>query len=237
MLDLLRKLGILRYGVKTGKYTSAKDMPTEFLMDDVTNAEKDLVNKQDVEKVREGLKTPKGKKILKWIIIAIVGFIGVAFLLGVISGLNEDTTAVKGHDSAQKSEAAVVSQPAAVATKSLTVSSAALTPADEIHQVFEKVRQANFDEDINTFMTYYANDFPDRSGKRQKTLDTWNKYDFASLDFFIFDLNINGQQAHASIGWEIALLENGSAKPRLIETTNEVDLVKVGADWQIVSLQ
>lgn len=59
MLDLLRKLGILRYGTKTAKYTSAKDMPAEFLMDDVTNAEKDLFNKQDVAKVRELLKPPK----------------------------------------------------------------------------------------------------------------------------------------------------------------------------------
>lgn len=48
-IDILRKLGILRFGTKTGTYTSAKDMPAEFLMNDVYNADKDLVTKQDVK--------------------------------------------------------------------------------------------------------------------------------------------------------------------------------------------
>lgn len=48
-IDILRKLGILRFGTKTGTYTSAKDMPAEFLMDGVYNADKELVTKQDVK--------------------------------------------------------------------------------------------------------------------------------------------------------------------------------------------
>ena len=79
MLNLLRKLGILRYGTKSYKYTSGRDMPARALMDDVYDEEKDLVNKQDIEKVREGIKTPKGKKTLKWIILGILGFLGVFF--------------------------------------------------------------------------------------------------------------------------------------------------------------
>jgi len=49
IIDILRKLGILRFGAKTGTYTSAKDMPAEFLMDGVFNADKELVTKQDVK--------------------------------------------------------------------------------------------------------------------------------------------------------------------------------------------
>jgi hypothetical protein len=49
LIDILRKLGILRFGTKTGTYTSAKDMPAEFLMEGVYNADKDLVTKQDVK--------------------------------------------------------------------------------------------------------------------------------------------------------------------------------------------
>ena len=94
-----------------------------------------------------------------------------------------------------------------------------------------------FEENIDLFMKYYASDFPDRSTKRKKTLDTWKKYDFASLDFFVFNLQIDEDRAHASVGWEIALLEDGSTKPRLIETTNEVELVKGRGEWQIISLK
>lgn len=40
--DLLRKLGILRWGAKAATYTSGKDRPAEFMMDDVFDARKDL---------------------------------------------------------------------------------------------------------------------------------------------------------------------------------------------------
>ncbi|MBI3392399.1 MAG: hypothetical protein HY039_04355 [Nitrospirae bacterium] len=47
-IGLLQKLGILRYGTKSGTYTSGKEMPAEFLMDGVYNSEKDLVHKEDL---------------------------------------------------------------------------------------------------------------------------------------------------------------------------------------------
>ena len=49
-VDVLRKLGILRYGTKSYKYTSAKDMPVGALLDDVYDEDKDLVNKKDYKK-------------------------------------------------------------------------------------------------------------------------------------------------------------------------------------------
>lgn len=50
LLDLLAKLGILRFGVKSASYTSAKDRPAEFMMDGVFDAKRDLTTKQDVRK-------------------------------------------------------------------------------------------------------------------------------------------------------------------------------------------
>lgn len=46
-IALLRKLGILRRGAESGTYTSGKEMPAEFLMDGVYDAEKDLVRRED----------------------------------------------------------------------------------------------------------------------------------------------------------------------------------------------
>lgn len=43
IIGWLRKLGILRYGTKSYTYTSGKDMPAEALMDDVYDADKDLI--------------------------------------------------------------------------------------------------------------------------------------------------------------------------------------------------
>ncbi len=47
LLEWLRKLGIVRYGSVSGKYTSMKDMKTELFMDNVYDAKKDLVHKGD----------------------------------------------------------------------------------------------------------------------------------------------------------------------------------------------
>jgi hypothetical protein len=47
-LDWLRKLGILRFGVKKAVWHSGKDLPAEMLMEGVFNAEKDLVTKKDL---------------------------------------------------------------------------------------------------------------------------------------------------------------------------------------------
>lgn len=46
----LRKLGILRYGSTTYKYTSGKDMPARALLDDVYDEKKDLVTKEDFKR-------------------------------------------------------------------------------------------------------------------------------------------------------------------------------------------
>ncbi len=70
-LDVLRKLGIVRYGAKAGAWTSGKDMPAEFLMDDVYDAKKDLTTKQDVDRVAEALKKSGGRKVLFWVTVAL----------------------------------------------------------------------------------------------------------------------------------------------------------------------
>ncbi len=51
LLDVLRKLGVVRYGVKKGTYRSGRDRPIEFMMDGVYNADKELVTKADIRKV------------------------------------------------------------------------------------------------------------------------------------------------------------------------------------------
>jgi hypothetical protein len=85
ILDVLRKLGILRYGTKAATYTSAKDMPAEFLMDDVFNADKDLVNREDVNKAAAAVKSPGGRKIMFWAVLPLCAFALLMFVAG--SGL------------------------------------------------------------------------------------------------------------------------------------------------------
>jgi hypothetical protein len=80
VLDVLRKLGIVRYGTKAATYTSAKDMPAEFLMDGVFNADKDLVNKEDVKNVTAAVKSLEGRKIMFWAVLPLCAFALLMFV-------------------------------------------------------------------------------------------------------------------------------------------------------------
>ena len=54
VIGWLRKLGILRFGSKSYRYTSGKDMPAEAFMDDVFDAEKDIMFDGDRKKNKKG---------------------------------------------------------------------------------------------------------------------------------------------------------------------------------------
>ena len=50
LLDILRKLGILRYGAQASVYTNAADRPASLQMDGVFD-EKDLVTAEDLKRL------------------------------------------------------------------------------------------------------------------------------------------------------------------------------------------
>lgn len=55
ILDILAKLGILRFGTKKATWTSGKDLPEEFLMNDVFNAKRDLTTAKDLKAAKDML--------------------------------------------------------------------------------------------------------------------------------------------------------------------------------------
>ena len=81
-MNLLRKLGIVRYGAKSGTYTSAKDMPTEFLMEGVYNADKDLVHREDIKDAAAAVKQGGGRKVFYWVSLVIGVLWLILFILG-----------------------------------------------------------------------------------------------------------------------------------------------------------
>jgi hypothetical protein len=58
VLDVLRKLGILRFGAEAGTYTRATDRPASLQMDGVFDSRKDLVTREDGREAVGGRKKP-----------------------------------------------------------------------------------------------------------------------------------------------------------------------------------
>jgi hypothetical protein len=52
VLDILRKLGILRFGAEGGVYSKAAERPTSLQMDGVFDSKKDLVTREDLSRLR-----------------------------------------------------------------------------------------------------------------------------------------------------------------------------------------
>ena len=80
--DVLRKLGIMRYGVKIGTYTGMEDRPAELFMEGVFDAEKDLVNRGDVSSVAAAVKYLEGRKVLYWSAAALGALVLLVFAAG-----------------------------------------------------------------------------------------------------------------------------------------------------------
>ncbi len=59
LLDVLAKLGILRFGTKAAVYRSGTERPAELMMDDVLNADRDLTTKQDIARAAAALSVKK----------------------------------------------------------------------------------------------------------------------------------------------------------------------------------
>lgn len=81
--ETLSKIGVMRSGTKSGTYKSAKDMPTEFMMDGVYNADKDLVGNKKSSGNSSNKNQKNSQETQKTNAMAIVGFI-FAFLLPLI---------------------------------------------------------------------------------------------------------------------------------------------------------
>ena len=79
-LDVLRKLGILRYGTKAATYTGMQDRPAEFFMEGVFNAEKDLINQADVNNAMAAVKSLEGRKIMFWAVLPLGAFALLMFV-------------------------------------------------------------------------------------------------------------------------------------------------------------
>jgi hypothetical protein len=52
LLDILRKLGIVRFGAEAATYTNAADRPASLQMDGVFDSKKDLVTREDVDRLK-----------------------------------------------------------------------------------------------------------------------------------------------------------------------------------------
>jgi len=92
LIKTLKKLGIVRGGMVGGTYKSYKDMPDELMYDNVYNKKTDLVDGNDIKKIKDTIvgtnKVGKSGSVLLFYILSILSIVVTLLFALTISKLN-----------------------------------------------------------------------------------------------------------------------------------------------------
>ncbi len=108
---------------------------------------------------------------------------------------------------------------------------------EKIKSLFETVRQANLQQDIDLFMTCFSRDFTDREKKRLEALKTWNHFNYLNLSYHLKKQMISGETADIRLEWLIRSSEKVGGKLQENRVTLDAILRKENGRWKIQEIK
>jgi hypothetical protein len=109
--------------------------------------------------------------------------------------------------------------------------------AERIKSLFETVRLANLQQNIDLFMTCFSRDFNSREKKRLEALNTWDHFDYLHLSYDLKKQVITGDTASVQLEWLIRASEKVSGKPQENRVLLDATLTKEGGGWKIQEIK
>jgi len=108
---------------------------------------------------------------------------------------------------------------------------------EKISSVFESIRQANLQKDIDLFMSCFSSDFNGAEGKRQDTLKMWENYSYLDLSYDLKKQTITGDSADIRLEWLAKTSQKSSGKIQDGRTVLDVTLRREDGLWKIVGIK
>jgi uncharacterized membrane protein YvbJ len=105
---------------------------------------------------------------------------------------------------------------------------------EKIESLFEKIREANLNKNIDLFMSCYSIDFKDRKKKEIDTLESWKKFNYLDLVYHLKERTISGEMANVRVEWQMKVDQKGSKQPQDIKTILDVVLKREDDLWKII---
>jgi hypothetical protein len=109
--------------------------------------------------------------------------------------------------------------------------------AEKIKSLFENIRQANLQKNIDLFMSCYSVDFKDREEKRVTTLENWNNFNYLELPCNLISQSISGDTANARVEWLIRTSSKSGGQPQESRSVMDVELKKENGNWKIKEIK
>lgn len=108
---------------------------------------------------------------------------------------------------------------------------------EKISSLFENIRQANLQKNIDLFMSCFSSDFNGTEGKRQDTLKMWENYSYLDLSYDLKRQTVTGDSANVRLEWIVKTSQKSSGKIQDGRTVLDVTLKREDGHWKIVEIK
>jgi ketosteroid isomerase-like protein len=108
---------------------------------------------------------------------------------------------------------------------------------EKIESVFENIRRANLQKDIDLFMSCFSRDFRGAERKRKDTLKMWETFNYHDLFYDLKKQTISGDTADVRLEWVIRTSEKVGGKPHNGKTVLDVTLKREDSRWKIKGIK
>ena len=108
---------------------------------------------------------------------------------------------------------------------------------EKIGSLFENIRQANLQKDIDLFMSCFSRDFNGMEGKRRDTLRMWENYNYLNLSYHLKRQTVSGDTASVTLEWLVRTSQRTGGQPQDGRTFLDVTLKREDGLWKIKEIK
>ena len=107
----------------------------------------------------------------------------------------------------------------------------------KIKAIFENIKQANIQQDIDLFMSCFSRDFSDRERKRLDALKMWENFNYLGLSYNLKKQTISEDIANIRLEWLIRTSPKDSGQTQDTKTLLDVTLKIEDNRWKIKEIK
>jgi hypothetical protein len=104
---------------------------------------------------------------------------------------------------------------------------------EKIDSLFENIRQANLEKDIDLFISCFSRDFTGMEGKRHDTLRMWENYNYLNLSYHLKKQTVSGDTANVILEWLVRTSQRAGGQLQDGRTVLDVTLKREDGLWKI----
>ena len=108
---------------------------------------------------------------------------------------------------------------------------------EKIGSVFENIRRANLQKNIDLFMSCLSRDFDGAERKRKDMLKMWETFNYHDLSYDLKKQTISGDTADVRLEWMVKTSERVGGKPHNGRTVLDVILKREDGHWKIKEIK